>query len=545
VTPTPQCEVTWEKLNFRTIPGYGGIGHFHLATKNCQGKVIQLKIERTNGLEGSAVFVESNAVTLNVVADVDRIVKVRGIIPSDVAYNMRASATNPVTLVKISTDFVVFWTEPTGVVTGSVPVEATGAEGPIGNIVKALRTDGENLLGIGFDRLRGSERGFEMMEWKMWPDELSPFDFRSGGPGDGFDAKRLRTYRLYADGCVIEAVDRQLESSAAAMKSLIPSFETDGLKIFDVDAPSSARPQPGIVAKDFIRSRANFIAWPVYTDDDGVDRKVAVEYRWFFRGSFDVKAGKWLGAPGDNKVAAPGQTQLTYDLNLENPIPFKITSFTPQTASNAQGTVDVVITGSFPDVPGDDCDWAAYMIATGDSLGDPDESTDDYVIRATKVVKDADTQLTATFPLYKNPTHLRGKPIPAPARKYKLRVVRSGQYREGPVPFVITENPFDHWAVDGFTSVGPPGPPPHPNVRFYVHAEDAQGNMVSRPGGSRPTITVTPGDVFLQWLTPSMGAYGEYYADGVKVTPGASGFDTVTASGGGVPDASAQVVIPK
>ena len=97
----------------------------------------------------------------------------------------------------------------------------------------------------------------------------------------------------------------------------------------------------------------------------------------------------------------------------------------------------------------------------------------------------------------------------------------------------------------GFTAVGPPGPPPHPNVRFYVHAEDAQGNMVSRPGGSRPTITVTPGDVFLQWLTPSMGAYGEYYADGVKVTPGASGFDTVTASGGGVPDASAQVVIPK
>jgi hypothetical protein len=544
VTPTPECEVTWEKVNFRTIPGNGGIGHFHLATKGCQGKVIQLKIERTAGAEGSAVFLDPGAEVMAVVGDVDRIVKVKGLQPSDVAYNMKATATNPVTGAVIGADFVVFWTEPDGQFDGGIPDEATGADGPIRNKLMAIRFDGLNQLGVAEDKNR-DERGYMLMHWAIQPPGLLPWDFRSGGPGDGFDAKRRHWMRLYVDGCPVQAVDDQAESSGTAYKSLIPSFSGNALQIFDFDAPSSPRNVPvNPPPQRYIRSRARFLAWSVYTDDDGVDRRVSTDYPWFFRGSLNVVSQRWEStAPNDNEVGA-GSTPLTY--NLDPPPPgqnFVVRSFTPGSAPNSQPEVEVTITGSFPDIPGDSCKWLAYLIAPGDPAGNPEFPDDAIWLPGTNLTK-TDTQIVVTFALQRGPSHFRGRNIPVPAKRYRVRVVRGTEYRQAPMPFIVTENPFAGWVVDPFAAVGPPGLPPHPEVTLFVYAVDAQGNVVSRPGQTFPTITVVPKDVPLWGITPTMGPYGEYYIQGMKVVPASSGIDNVTATGSGA-TASTDVAIPK
>jgi hypothetical protein len=297
--------------------------------------------------------------------------------------------------------------------------------------------------------------------------------------------------------------------------------------------------------QQFIRSRARFLAWSVYTDDDGVERRVANDYPWFFRGSFDVRTQRWTSTvPNDNEVG-PGSSPLTYDLKPPPPgRNFEVRSFTPDTAPNSQPSVTITITGTFPDNPGDSCRRLAYLIADGDPAHDPEFPDDAIWLPATNLTKNGDTEIVATFPLQRGPSHFRGRNIPVAAKRYKLRVVRGTEYRQGPMPFIVTENPFAQWAIDGFAAVGPVGPPPHPEVTFFVYALDAQGNVVSRPGQPFPTITVIPKDVPLWGVTPTMGPYGEYYIQGMKVTPGASGFDTVTASGSGA-TASTDVVIPK
>ncbi len=551
MTPTPECVVTLTKIDGPpTLVANGGIGHFYLKTTGCQDKVIVLTIDRVAGQSGSAIFADSGMAILNVLGDADQTIRVQALQVSDTPHNMVVQAKNPVTGAYSNVTFTNFWTNPTGQFLGPVPDEATGAEGPIRNLVMQLRGDGMNALGWAIDN-KGLARGFQLMRFAITPNGLPSWEFKSGGPGDGFDAKRRRWARLYQDGCVVQAWDDQMESSAPQFKSLIPTAEAGVLTIYDFDAPSSPKVIPGRPRpKNFVRSRANFMAWSVYTDDDGNDRRASIDYNWFFRASWNAALGDWQGVPNLDNQVGPDSTELTYDLNPPPPAQdFDVQFFIPQTANNSTRnsdgtyTVDVSISGYFPDVPGDTCSWLVYLLSdSGDPTGNPTDPTDADYIPGENVVKNSDSNITVRFPLRKGPSFLGGPSLPLPAKAYTLYVVRGSEAKPGPVPFTITEDAFDHWKIWPFAFVNGTL---HTSVRFVVYAMDASDNVVSRPAQPDPALAVLRSDIPLTPLGPVMGAYGEYYADTTKKIPGSSGFANVQASGGGVSTVTTSVGIVK
>jgi hypothetical protein len=266
-----------------------------------------------------------------------------------------------------------------------------------------------------------------------------------------------------------------------------------------------------------------------------------VDYDWFFRASWNIPVRTWQGVPFDNMVY-PGSTQLTYDLNPPPPASdFEVQFFIPQTASNTTPTVDVSISGYFPNVPNDTCDWYAYLLSNnGDPSGNPADPTDAELIPGRNLVKNGDSNITVTFPLQKGTSFPGGPPIPVPATQYTLYVVRGSEARQGPVPFTVTEYDFDHWKIWPFAFFNDAG---HMSVRFLVYAMDADGNVVTRPGQPPPTITMGKTTIPLGPLSAVMGRYGEYYVDTTKNAPG-SGFTDILVSGGGVAPAQTTVVVP-
>jgi hypothetical protein len=510
VTPTPECEITLEKPDGKlAFVAYGGIFHFQLTTQGCQGKKISMMIKRTAGAMGDAVFVDSNAPNLDLIGDVNRIVKIRTGDMSDVANNMEIKATAP-NGTSVALNFTNFWTFPFGQYAGPVPPQARGPLGPLATQLSNMRKDKANALGVA-EGADGQLRGFSLFRFGILPRGIARFFFKSGGPTNGFDAQRLRTFRAYQDGCIVQAADRQAESSPNGLKALIPAGDSGYLTIYDLDAPSLPKGFPGWPPpKQFVRNRSNFLEWSTYTDDDGTQRRASDDQPWFFRASWRGNVPQ--GVPGDNEVGND-TTELTYDLKPPVPGPeFKVDSFRPQSASNAQAQVQVDISGQFPDNPGDTCKWFAYLLAAaGDPTGDPRASTDAAYIPATSVVKQGDVMLTATFPLQANG-------LPFPAKEYTLYVVRGVESKPGPGVFTVTENPVDHWIVMPADQSGRFGE----NVTIVTHPVDANNHIVTRPGKPRPSITILP-NAILRPPGPVMGADGEYYVQTTKTVPQARG----------------------
>jgi len=530
VTPTPECEVELTKPdNKLAFVANGGIFHFQLTTKGCQGKKIILTIKRTGGAMGSAVFVDSNAEALILIGDVSQIVKIRTGEMSDVANNMEIKATAP-NGTSMALNFTNFWTFPFGQYAGPVPPQARGPLGPLAVKLSEMRKDRANQLGIG-EGTAGDLRGFALFRFGILPTSIARFFFKSGGPTNGFDAQRLRTFRAYQDECIVQAGDRQAESSAGGLKALIPAGEQGYLTVYDLDGPSLPKTFPGMPPpKQFVRNRSNFLEWSTYTDDDGTQRRASDDHPWFFRASWRGNIPQ--GVPRDNEVG-DGTTELTYDLKPPVPGPeFKVDSFRPQSASNAQASVQVDISGQFPDIPGDTCKWFAYLLAAaGDPMGDPRFPTDATYIPASSVVKQGDVMLTATFPLQQGG-------LPFPAKDYRLYVVRGVESKPGPGFFTVTENPVDHWIVMPADQEGRFGE----NVTIVVHPVDANDRIVTRPGKPRPSITIRP-NAILRPPGPVMGADGEYYVRTTKTVPQARGLVVVDVVGDAGAPASTLVPI--
>jgi hypothetical protein len=215
---------------------------------------------------------------------------------------------------------------------------------------------------------------------------------------------------------------------------------------------------------------------------------------------------------------------------------FDVEFFAPQSANSSQTTsVEVHISGYFPDAPGDSCRWLVYLLAANSQpSGDPDVASDAGYISASSVVKNGDSEIVATFPLQQGI-------YPVRAGDYQLNVVRGTTTHPGPVPFTITENPFDHWLIPGQASQSPP--PRGPNLTLYVFSVDANNVIVSRPGQPPPSITVVGGTVAVQNVSPALGADGNYYIEAQKVDPRSSGLVSIQTSGGGVPTVTGSVLV--
>lgn len=79
------------------------------------------------------------------------------------------------------------------------------------------------------------------------------------------------------------------------------------------------------------------------------------------------------------------------------------------------------------------------------------------------------------------------------------------------------------------------------NITAVAVAFDAFGNIVTRPGGIRPTFQRTGGLVISRF--DNYGKYGEYWGNALKINPDDSGPVTIQVSGPGAPPASRDYVV--
>jgi hypothetical protein len=274
-----------------------------------------------------------------------------------------------------------------------------------------------------------------------------------------------------------------------------------------------------------VRGRANFVEWTTYVDDDGTENRTSADLSWYFRGAWHWDAQNFKltmqGAPGDNEVAG-GTTPLTFDLNPSTDPDITITGFDKVTAPNSIDFVDVHIFGNFP-LAGTGCEYQAYLVAgTADSSGDPTDGLDGDFYAALGANRIDQNTLLARFPM-KRQGEITTTPLPIPAKTYQIKVVQGTKYAQKG-DFTVTENPFTQWKFVGFKSDGI-------HVTVVALSFDAVGNVVSRPGGSRPTFQAIAG----VQLSPfdNYGRYGEYWGRALVFNLGQSGPVTIQVSGGG------------